>query len=294
MRVLIGLVVLSGVSALLAANGRASPALPIAIDRHAASVAGQQLLGDVVLPAGATPEPQEPAGDARQLASPDIDAFFAAEVDRQAFWTTPVAPGTVLASFTAHLPSGAKLVTSFSSGGSVGAAYALGTDRRFVVGPEQLMLKAVSLNDGLTGVRADAQVRYRSPRPPSQRVPVAARLVLITKAYIGARPLVSLVMTRQSVVRTLARLLDALPFVARITGAFSCPAFNGLTDTFTFRATPAGPALATVSESAYTPTFPSPCALTMLTIRGHRLTPLLNGGILLRQAGKLVGVQLTG
>lgn len=199
----------------------------------------------------------------------------------------------MVASFRSHLPSGAKLVTSRSGGGSAGAAYALGTNRPFVIGPEQLMLLAVTLNDGVTGVRADAEIRYLSPRPPSQRVPISARLVQITKADIGAEPLVSLLVPRHPVVRMLARLVDALPFFDSAPGTFSCPSFGGPVDTFTFRARRAGPALARVSESAYTPTVPSPCALTTLTIRGHRLTPLLNGGILLKQASKLLGVRLT-
>lgn len=294
MRALIGLVVLCGVSALMPAGGSASPAHFVAVNRHSASVEAQRFLGDVTLPAGATPEPQEPAGDSNQLAAPVIGPFFAAEVDRRAFWTTPASPAAVVASFRSHLPPGAKLVTSSYGGGSAGAAYALGTNRRFVVGPVQLMLGAVTLSDGLTGVRADAQVRYLSPRPPWQRVPIAARLLYVIKAGIGAKPLVSLVVTRHSVVRRLARLVDTLPFGGRASGSFSCPSFGGPIDIFTFRATPAGPALATVSESAYTPVFPSPCAVTTLTIRGHRLAPLLDGGILLRQASKLLGARLTG
>ena len=180
-----------------------------------------------------------------------------------------------------------------SGEGSAGAAYALGTSRRFLVGPQQLTLGAVTLDNGLTGVRADAQVRYLSPRPPRERVPHSARVVQITQTDNGAKPIVSLLVTRQSVVRRLARLVDALPFVGNHTGAFACPSFGDLIDTFTFRASRAGPALATVSESAYTPAFPSPCALTTLTIRRHRLTPVLNGGILLERASKLLGVRLT-
>jgi hypothetical protein len=247
----------------------------------------------VALPAGTTSIPQEPAGDAHQLATPVIAAFFAAEVDRHSFWTTSASPGATVASFRSHLPSGAKLVTATSSGGSGSAAYALGTTRRFVVGPEQVMLSAVTLADGLTGVRADAQVRYLSPRSRSQRVPVSARLVEVTKADIGAKPLLSLMVTRPAVVRMLARQVDGLPFVGRSSGVFSCPSFGGPIDTFVFRATRDGPALARVSESAFTPTFPTPCATTTLTIRGHRLTPLLEGGILLKRASKLLGVRLT-
>ena len=292
-RALIAVIALSGAYALMVADGGASPGALIAANRHAATVAAHGLLAGVQLPADATAVPREPSGDAGQLATPVIGAFFAAEVDLHAFWTTSASPQAVIASFQSQLPSGAKLVTSSSGGGSAGAAYALGTSRRFLVGPEQLMLSAVTLDSGLTGVRADTQVRYLSPRPPSERVPGSARIVEVTQTDTGTKPLVSLLVTRQSVVRKLARLVDALPFVGPAPGAFACPSFGELVDTFTFRAGRAGPVLARVSESAYTPTFPFPCALTTLTIRGHRLTPLLNGGVLLGRASKLLGVRLS-
>lgn len=292
---LIGLALLIGVSALTVGNGGAAPAHEVvAANRQAAVAEAGRLLTAVILPAGSTALPQEPAGDTHSLATPLIGAFFAAEVDRHAFWTTSASPAAVVALFQAHLPPGAKLVSSISGRGSAGAAYALGTTRRFVVGPVQIMLNAVTLTNGLTGIRADAQVRYVSPRLPSQRIPLSARLVQITKAAIGAKPLVSLIVTQRAIVRRLARLVNALPFVGSHAGVFSCPSFGGPIDTFIFRASPTGPPLATVSESAYTPADPSPCAPTTLIVRGHRLNSLLEGGILLKRAGRLLGIRLTG
>jgi hypothetical protein len=294
-RVVIGLALLVGVSALTVGNGGAAPAHQgVAANRQAAVAEAGRLLTAVVLPAGSTAVAQDPAGDTYSLATPFIGAFFAAEVDRHAFWTTSASPAAAVALFQAHLPPGAKLVSSISGGGSAGAAYAIGTTRLFVVGPVQVMLNAVTLITGLTGIRADAQVRYVSPRLPSQRVPLSARLVQVTKADIGAKPLVSLVVTQRAIVWRLARLVNALPFVGTHAGVFSCPSFGGPIDTFIFRARPAGPPLATVSESAYTPTDPSPCASTTLVVRGHRLNSLLEGGILLKRASRLLGVRLTG
>ena len=293
-RVLIWLVALGGMSAVMVGNGGAAPRRAIASNRQAAMLVAGQLLGGVARPAGSRTLRGEPAGDGGQLAAPLVGAFFAAEVDLRAFWTTTASPGATLAIFQSHLPSGAKLVTSMSGDESAGAVYALGTSRQFLIGPEQIMLRAVTLRDGLTGVRADAQVRYRSPRPAFQRVPLSARLVQVTKADGGAKPLVSLVVTHEPAVRKLAHLVDGLPFVGASTGSSSCPSFGDPIDTFIFRARPAGPALATVSESAYTPTSPFPCAPTTLTIRGRRLAPLLDGGILLKQASALLGVRLTG
>lgn len=294
-RTLIGLALVIGISALTVGNGGAAPAhRVVAANRQAAIAEAGRLLTAVVLPAGSTAVAQEPAGDNHQLATPLIGAFFAAEVDRHAFWTTSSSPSAAVALFQAHLPAGAKLVSSMAGGGSAGAAYAIGTTRRFVVGPIQVMLNAVTLTSGLTGIRADAQVRYDSPRLPSQRVPLSARLVQITKADVGAKPLVSLVVTQRAIVRMLARVVNALPFVGSHTGVFSCPSFGGPIDTFVFRASLAGPPLAAISEPADTPTDPSPCAPTTLTVRGHRLNSLLEGGILLRRAARLLGVRLAG
>lgn len=289
------LVALVGAIALLAAQVDASPADPAAAGRHAATVEADQLLAGVVLPAGVMPVAQEPAGDAHQLAVPIVAAFFAAEIDRHAFWTTSASPDAVITSFRSHLPAGAKLVVSASAGETAGAAYALGIRRRFVIGPEQLIVEAVTLSNGLSGIRVDSQVRYVAPRPASERVPAAARLVQITKADTRDRVLLSLVVTRRPVVRRLARLVDGLPFSGGTLGAaYSCPYSGDPTDTFIFRARPGGPVLAKVRESAYLPADPSPCAMTTLTIRGHKLSPLLDGGTLLEQASKLLHVKLTG
>ncbi|MEA2410251.1 MAG: hypothetical protein QOC77_812, partial [Thermoleophilaceae bacterium] len=259
----------------------------------AARVAGRLLAG-VVLPPGATKAPAEPAGDAHQLASSVFGMFFAAEIERHAFWTTSASPGTVIASFKAHLPPGAKPLGSGSGGGGAFAAYVVGGGHPYTLGARQLVVNAVTLANGTTGVRADAEVRYIAPRPVSQQIPASARVLQITQRSQGSAPLLSLTITRRSEVRRIAAMVDALPFVGKSTGAFSCPYLGAPLDTFVFRAGRRGRALASVSESAYTPAQASPCALSTLTIRGHRQAALLQGGVLLRQAGRLLGVRLTG
>ncbi len=109
------------------------------------------------------------------------------------------------------------------------------------------------------------------------------------------KPLRSLTVTRLSLVRRIAALVNALPFGGNFSGdGFSCPAFpNGPVDTFTFRASTARPALAQVSELAATPTNIDPCETTTLRIRGHLEPPLMEGGTLLRTAGSLLHVKLT-
>jgi hypothetical protein len=280
------------------AVGAATPAQRLGADRRAATAAADALLNGVVLPADARPQASEPSGDAHQLARPFELFFYAAEVDRHAFWSTGAAPAAVIASVGAHLPPGARSTASgFSSGNgssSVFASYALPIVHPSVLGPRALVIDAVTLPGGITGVRADAVVRYLAPRLPAQRIPRAARLLEIRTVF-ASRVLRSLTVTRISQVRRIAAVIDGLPFAGGLKGiAIPCPFIPAAPIvTFTFRAAATLPALAVVTEPADTPAGASPCTLTTLRIRGHREPPLLEGGVLLHRAGAILGVTLT-
>lgn len=294
-RLLLVVVVLVAVVLVLAEQVSASTSHGVEANRRAANREAGRLLAEVVLPRGARRENQEPRGRRYELGGPWEGAIFAAEVDRHAFWKTTASPSAVVATFQSHPPAGAQPLQSLSDGGWSAASYVFGTRRRGVFGPQMLLVSAVVLADGMTGVRADALVRYVSPRPRSERVPAAAQIVRITKANYGQKPFASWVVTRHAMVQTLARIVDSLPFEGHIAGAYSCPADDGVpTVTFAFRARHHGRELAQVSELANTPAWPFPCNTTALTINGKQLPPLLDGGILLKQASKLLGVKLTG
>lgn len=291
------LVILAGAVAVRAAT----PGQVTQSNRRAAAGAAAALLGQVVLPAGATRIADEPAGDAHQLRLPVEGFYFAAEVNRHQFWVTTASPSEVIASVQAHLPAGASVRGTGSVGGSSGVTgefglYSLPAVSAPALGARSLVVDAVRLTDRRTGVRADAVVPYSAPRVPSQRVPSGPGVVLrVTVAKPGSQPLLSLVVTRRDRVRRIAATVDSLPFVASLRGvAFSCPSEQVVPAvTFTFRRGLSGPVLGEVSEPADTPTLASPCALTALTVRGHREPGLLEGGVLLRKAGQILGVRLT-
>jgi hypothetical protein len=292
----IAVAVLLGVAGLAAVvAAAATPAQVLHANQTAAVRAADQMLGDVVLPAGSDGTPGEPAGDEHQLARSMELSIYRAEVDRHQFWTTTASPSAVIASFEADLPAGAKWSSDGSAGTSMFATYSLPTADAPALGPRTLTVDAVQLSDGNTGVRADAEVRYAAPRLPAQRVPAQAHLLEVTMANYHSSPLLSLTVTDRAQVRRIARIVDGLPFVASFRGvAFSCPAMLlAPLDTFTFRASPGGPALARVTEPANQPTTAGPCFITTLSIRGHREPGLLEGGTLLRQAGAILGVKLT-
>jgi hypothetical protein len=282
-----------------AAVSAASPAQVGRAHQRAAATAAEQLLVELVLPAGATEVPAEPAGDADQLAHADELFFFAAEVERHEFWTTSASPNAVIASIAAHLPAGARPVGSGYSGTSVFATYVLPAAGAPALGPRGLDVQAVALAGGGTGVRADAAVRYSAPRLPSQRVPRQSRVLSIT---VTGGPQVTgstssspppLFVTNRRDVERIAAIIDGLPFVAFRGVAISCPFIPASPiDTFTFRAATAGPVLAKVTLPADTPTEASPCFTATLRIRGRLEPGLLEGGTLLRRAGAILGVKL--
>jgi hypothetical protein len=273
--------------------GAASPAQVVHANQQAAVTAAEQVLGELVLPAGATQVPTEPVGDAYQLAHPDELFFFAAEVERHEFWTTSASLSAVIASIDAHLPAGARSSGTGYAGNSVFESYTLPTVGAPALGPRSLDVEAVELTSGGTGVRADASVRYSAPRLPDQRIPSRARLLEITRAGMGAS-LPSLTVTNRSKVRRVAGIIDNLPFAALRGVAISCPLIlPAPIVTFTFRAAPDGPVLATVSEPSDTPTDADPCFTATLRIRGHLEPALLDGGSLLHRAGAILGVKLS-
>jgi hypothetical protein len=301
LKLVVGVVVAVALGVAGATVSAGSPGQTVRANRQAAVGAADQLLGEVVLPAGATEIPSEPAGDEHQLERSIELALFAAEVDRHEFWTTTASPSAVVASIEAHLPAGAHRTGSGYSGGSMFVSYSLPAVGAPALGPRTLSVDAVELADRSTGVRADATVRYSAPRLPAQRVPAQAHVleVAMTPLPFGHSPPFALksplVVTRRSVVRRIAGIIDGLPFIAALRGvAISCPAIPPAPIVkFTFRATEAGPALATVTEPANTPAVAEPCFTTALTIRGRRQPGLLDGGTLLRQAGAILGVKLT-
>ena len=277
----------------------ASPAQVVRANQRAAATEAEQLLGELVLPAGATQSPAEPAGDAHQLAHAEELFFYAAEVERHEFWTTSASPNAVIASIEADLPAGARSAGSGYSGTSVVVSYTLPAVGAPALGPRSLVVQAVELAGGGTGVRADVTVRYTAPRVAAQRVPPQARVLEINVTggpQVTGSPYPSpppLIVTNRRDVKRIAAIVDGLPFVALHGVAISCPFIPASPiDTFTFRATEAGPVLAKVTLAADSPTDADPCFTATLRIRGHFEPGLLEGGRLLRRAGAILGVKL--
>jgi hypothetical protein len=259
-----------------------------------AVVAAKQLLADVVLPAHATKVGSAPAGS-RLGSWPWARLFFAAQVDRTAFWTTRAAPATVIDSIKTHLPHGTQTGQAAYTGSESLTSFTLPTIDPASLAIRQLAIEAISLPNGTTVVRADGEVQYIAPRSLDEQVPSQARVLQITITNNSPRPLLSLSVTNRAQIRQIAGVVNALPFGGNWQGAvFGCPAFTASepVDTFVFRADPEGPILAKVTELAATPATLAPCTTTSLTVRGRKEPELMDGGVLLNKAGALLGVRL--
>lgn len=164
-------------------------------------------------------------------------------------------------------------------------------------GDRLVAIEAVAVGGQRSVVRADAYVRYVVPRPPAQRVPRRAQRLDITIADGSGRRPESIAVTREAAIRRIAAAIDGLPFAGTFPGiAFSCPAYTSTTpvDTFVFRASRAGPALASMTVLSRASTTAGPCQESPLRIRGRRAGYLMDGGVVIRAADHALGVRLDG
>lgn len=249
------------------------------------------LLGRLVLPADAARSGSEPAGDGGTLAHPFSGPPITPNaIDDHAWWVLPEPPAFVLQYIQAHPPSGGR--PAFSGTGTTGVAgqpTATGVGFawppiRGALSTRSLLVEVVALADGSTGVRADSQVVWITPRPAAERVPNGARRLVVTVTRSGRIIQGPLTITSPAAVRRVVALLNALP--AAQPGVTSCPAdFGSAIRLDLYTRAGAGPlAVATVD--------PSGCGAVTLTLGGRREPPLAGGFALARRLSRALGVKI--
>jgi hypothetical protein len=264
----------------------------MAAQRDAAAV-----LGRVILPSGATPVSQEPAGDEGALARPPVSEAGLKIVDRHRWWTIQEPVSTVYGFMRSHVPPSAKLSTWAGPPSSVPAPAASFVVDAFPPGVgyvpmRELMVEMVALPGGNTGVRADAQVQWIVPRPRGEQIPTRAEVLQVTVARPGATALVTRTVIDQRRVHRIAALIDRLQTLQP--EVINCPAFptNAPVVTFTFRAVPGGPVLADASEPADAIEPTTPCDPMTISIDGRRWPPLLGGASVVHAAREMLRIKL--
>src|SRR4029077_3708090 len=96
-------------------------------------------------------------------------------IDDHSWWIVPRSPQQVLSYVAAHRPAGSKPALSATGGnmypaGTAAVGYRLRPVPN-VLGTRWLVVTVTPLGHNQTGVRADAQVIWITPRPPSEKVP---------------------------------------------------------------------------------------------------------------------------
>jgi hypothetical protein len=218
------------------------------------------------LPPGARRAASEPAGGGTALATPAVREATPVEVDEHAWWRVRGGPRAVLAYVAAHRPAGSRrdLTGRGTSGPGAATGYFAGyawPPVRGVLARRSLIVTAVGIGGGWTGIRADAEVVWLVPRPPGTMIPSGARTLRVTVSS-GPKVLRGPIVVRSPrAIRRIARLLDALPGTQP--GAMSCPGAMGRQVRLAFYGRPRGRPVADALVDT------GGCGGVRLTIRGR-------------------------
>jgi hypothetical protein len=268
-------------------------------NRRAARRDAASLVTKLKLPAGATRVASEPAHDHGYLKPLSLLEAEFASATAHAWWTVPGGPQMVIDAIEANPPAGATQAGTGSSGNFKTGTSALDVDYQWpaiagVLGARLLDVTVTSIGGGLTGVLVESQSVWIVPRPASERIPAATRIVQISSAVPGAANGGTITVTRQRRVGSIVALLNRLPIVQP--GVTGCPAMiDPKTITMTFRASTSSPVLALLRFADYRPwkaAYSSECAPALLSI-GGRSQPALDGGDFIRRIERILGLSIT-
>jgi hypothetical protein len=239
------------------------------------------ILRAFVVPPGARRLPKAP--DALKV--PITTVVSTTLVDNVSFWRAPGQPQAVLTWEQAHLPR------RFTPGDADFGPPSW--DRTFSLPPipgvlnaRDLVVEVTAAGNGQTAIRVDAQVSWQPPRPASERVPAAARVVTITQLPSpdphARRPPAPVTITDLAVVLRLAALVDSLQ-LSTIGPDAPCPAAFGGGIRLTFLARAGGPPLAVAQG-------PAACGTVQFSVGGKRQPALQITDSFIPQVLKLAGL----
>src|ERR1700733_9634036 len=260
-------------------------------NEEAATNDAASLLASLNLPSDAVRQATEPAGDDGTLAQPVSAPATPNAVDDHAWWVVPATTSQVLQYVKSHPPAGgASDFSGGSGGGGKPTVTAPGFQWKAIPGElsiRSLIVAVVRLQDGATGGRADSEVVWLTPRPPSERIPRGARRVVVTDTRGGEVVQGPFTVTSRATVARIASLLNGLP--ALQPGTYSCPAALGWRIRVAFyrsRTVSTTPPLALALAA------PSGCGVVQLRLNGRRQPPLADGSEVSNRLSRLLGVRL--
>jgi hypothetical protein len=292
-------VVLIAAAGTMPVGSRASTSA--ADNKQAAETDAASLLSLVALPPGTVQSTAEPAGDGGDLADASQRVATPNLVDQHAWWIVPSSRSATIAFVLAHSPTGSKRTGGGEGGtgrvvhdGENGVQH---VDEEWEVfgfppiastlGLRSVIVTAVQLPDGSSGVRADAQVVWLTPRPVSEVIPSGPHLMRVSVLSeiranrSGQRPFDVASVPR---IAAVVKLLNTLP--AAQPGVRACPVDFGNRVRLVFRARRGAPALSTVTID------PGGCGGVGVVI-GHTAEPELEGGsLLVKEIARAIAVPI--
>lgn len=186
------------------------------------------LLTALRLPPDARASSVEPAGDSGVLAHPASGpADTTNVVDDSVWWTVGEKPPDALAYIVSHAPPGTKASGNgfgrLSNGVSYLFAQVAWPSVTNVLSQRGVVVEAVALPDGSTGLRADSQVVWITPRQPAEMIPAGASRLLVSVTDTNGRKLERpFLVTASRKIRRVVALLNSLPLFQP--GVIACPA----------------------------------------------------------------------
>jgi len=203
-------------------------------------------------------------------------------LDLHAFWIVPEPVEATRRYLEENVPTGTKLGSEGEEGDRSGVyrwdyAYEW-PELAEVADGRSLLVGVVARGSGEAAIRADAQATWLEPRPASERIPAAARILEVSRTRAGRTR--STTLRQPRAVTAIARLIDGFGIVQR-EGPHSCTLVpqEQATIRLVFRAAPGGRVLAETEQKSPA----SSCDVLALTIRGKPQRPLLEGWVLRRR-----------
>jgi hypothetical protein len=239
------------------------------------------ILKSFAVPAGGHRLPKAPD----PLKDPITTLVSTSLVDDVSFWRVPGQPQAVLAWEQAHLPRGFTPEDADFGPPAWDRTFSL-TPIPGVLNARDLVVEVAGAGNGQTVIRVDAQVSWQPPRPASELVASAARVVTITQLPSldprASRPPAPVTITGLVVVRRLAALVDSLE-LSTIGPDASCPFPPGGGIRLTFLARAGGPPLAVAQG-------PAACGTVQFSADGTPRPALQITGSFVPQVLKLAGL----
>jgi hypothetical protein len=233
------------------------------------------------------------------LSAPPEEQANPDAVLRTAWWRADGKPGAVLAWVRRAAQTWKEGTAEFTLSGSGSSGGPAADNMQFdqftlpavpdVLSSRWLLVSVADIGADHTAIRVDAEVDWTPPKPAAERVPGAAKVVTITPVA-GLRPLPAddrpVTVTNAAKVSRIAAVIDGLPLFPP--GEFGCPADFGRAMRLTFRATPAGPALAVVTGQT------GGCGAVQVDIEGKSMPQLWQSDQLQQHVIAIAGIRWPG